>query len=352
MSEEKNAFSSGFSLLWRRQGVLWWIFVVNLVCGALGTVPAFVRLSRSLGHSLAGQPLTNRFDLGMLAELFRLPDVSLERFTTTSFLFAFVFFVFMLFVTGGVLETYRDDRRLTTGEFFAASGAYFWRFVRLLLLSIIPFVIVSMIYQTLKGVADHVGDRAIADQVGIFLGWGATAVFLLLALAVRLWFDLAQVRAVALNERRMWRNTWRALRITWRHFGQLFGMYFAIALVAWISFALGVVIWARLPATATGAVFLVLELIMFAQIAARLWQLASATMWYQQHPEPVPAALVESVPAPPEVIAAAETTPAGETVAGQSTAEPLSPEQIAEGEAKAEPAPRTDPGPELPPADA
>jgi len=302
---DKSAFSSGFGLLWRRQGVLWWIFVVNLLCGALGTLPALLALHESIGHSLIGKPLTNRFDIGMFVELIRLPTVGLMRFTTASYLFAFVFFVFMLFVTGGVLETYRTDRRLTTGEFFSASGAFFWRMVRLLLLSIIPFIVVGAIYQGLDKLADYVGDRAIADQVGIFMGWGATLIFLLLALAVRLWFDMAQVRAVAQNERRMWRNTWRGWSITWHHFGGLYWMYFRIALLAWITLGVGLLIWTKLPATATGGVLIILELIMFAQIAARLWQLASAMTWYQQHPELVPVEIV-AVPPPVQEIAMAD----------------------------------------------
>ena len=60
----------------------------------------------------------------------------------------------MLFVSGGILESYREDRRLTAGEFFAASGAFFWRFVRLALLSIVPFVIVWMSHQALSKGAD------------------------------------------------------------------------------------------------------------------------------------------------------------------------------------------------------
>src|SRR5271166_5075894 len=97
--QENSPLSSGFALLWRRQGVLWWIFGVNFFCGLLGTLPGLLRLRRALGHSLMGQPLTDRFDLAMLQELFRLPNVSLMRFSTTSYLFAFVFFVFVLFVT-------------------------------------------------------------------------------------------------------------------------------------------------------------------------------------------------------------------------------------------------------------
>jgi hypothetical protein len=323
--EQKGVVAAGFSLLWRRQGVLWWVFVVNLVCGALGAAPAMMELDRALGHTLAGQKLTRVFDLGMFAELLRLRDVNIMRHSTSSYLFAFVFFLFMLFVTGGILETYHQDRRLTTGDFFAASGAFFWRFVRLLLLSIIPFVIVSMIYQALDKVADHVGDRAIADQVGIFLSFAALIVFMLLALWVRLWFDIAQVRAVAQNERRMWRNLWRSWRITWHDLRRLFWMYFLIALLAWVTLAIGLVIWSKLPATATPLTFLVLELIVFFQLTTRLWQLASAMSWYQRHAEMVPADSVDyTTPHPEEVV---ETQ--------------LSPEM-----------PPGDPSPELPPADA
>lgn len=344
--ERKGIAAAGFSLLWRRQGVLWWIFVVNLLCGGLGALPGTLRLSHALNHSLAEQKLTRGFDMGMFGELVRLPDVQIWRYTTTSYVFAFLFLIFMLFVTGGVLETFRDDRRLTTGEFFAAAGAYFWRFVRLLLLSIVPFVIVSMIYQALSKMADHIGDRAIADQVGIFLGWGTLLVFLLLALFVRLWFDIAQVRAVALDERRMWRNTGRAWRITWGGFGRLYWMYFAIGLFAWLTFAVGLVIWAKLPPTATGTIFVLFELMMLAQIASRLWQLAGATMWYQQH-TPVPAG-AEFAPPAPEPFTSATIPP--EVPEGESAARAAEPGAPAAKES--EPPPPRDPDPELPPADA
>jgi hypothetical protein len=328
---EKGVVTAGFSLLWRLQGILWWVFVVNFVCGALGTVPAMLTLHRALGHSLAGQPLSKGFDVGMFVELLRLPNVRLMNTATSSYIFAFVFFLFMLFASGGILETYHLDRKLTTGDFFAASGAYFWRFVRLTLLSLIPFIVVSMIYQGLMKVSDSVGDRAIADQVGIFLFWFAFAVSLLLALIVRLWFDIAQVRTVAQNERGMWRNTWKAFRITFRAFPSLFRMYFCISFFAWVTLIVGLVIWTKLPPTATPVTFVLLELILLAQLVARFWQLASAMTWYQRHAEVVPADSVDY------------TTP--------------QPQEIAEPPAAVEPTPSIepplrDPGPELPPADA
>ncbi len=310
---EKGLVAAGFSLLWRRQEVLWWVFVVNFICGAFGTAPAALTLNRALHHTLAGQPLTKGFDVGMFFELFRLPHVSLIRATTTSYIFALLFFLFMLFVSGGILETYRQDRRLTTADFFAASGGFFWRLVRLMLFSLIPFLAVSMIYQGLSKLSGFVGDRAIADQVGIFLWWAAIVVFLLLALGVRLWFDVAQVRAVARNEPGMWRNLWIAYRITWGDLGSLFWMYFRISLVAWVTLAVGLVIWAHLPPTATPVTFVLLEVILLAQLATRFWQLAAATTWYQRHAEPVSSESLDyTTPQTEEVTEVAETPVAPE----------------------------------------
>ena len=105
----------------------------------------------------------------MFNELTRLPQVDLDRTLGAVYLFACLFMLFMFFVTGGILESFKQDRKLTTGEFFAASGTFFWRFVRLALLSIVPFVVVWMSHQALSKGADKVDDRSIADQVGIFL---------------------------------------------------------------------------------------------------------------------------------------------------------------------------------------
>ena len=313
---ERGLVSAGFSLLWRRQEVLWWVFAVNFICGALGTVPAALTMNRALHHSLAGERLTKGFDLGMsleLVERIRLAFgsrtgsyLSLMRSTTGSY--AFLFLLFMLFVSGGILETYRQDSKLTAGDFFAASGAFFWRFVRLMLLSIIPFVVAGAIYQGLDKLSDYLGDKAIAGQVGIFSGWAALVVFLLLALAVRLWFDLAQVRAVAQNERGMWRNLWESYGVTRRNLGTLFWMYFRISLVAVIALLIAFLIWTKLPPTATPATFLLLEFMVLSQLAARLWQLASATAWYKRYAEVVPAeAVAYTAPQPEGVIEVVET---------------------------------------------
>ena len=301
--DNKGLVAAGASLVWRRQRVLWWVFAVNFILSALGTAPTRNQLQEVLGHSLAGQPLTKGFDLGMFFELVRVPESNLFASHGASLHMGILFFLFMLFVTGGILTVYREDRKLKTGEFFGASGAFFWRFVRLALFSLIPFAVLGLALWGVNKLSDYIGDRTVSAQTGFYILLAGAALITLLALFVRLWFDIAQVRAVVQDEHKMWPNLWKALGISWRNVATLFRVYLCISGVAWVTLAVGLFLWAKLPPTATPVTFLLLEFIILMQLLTRLWQRASSVTWYQRHAAMV---LVDAAdyttPAPVELV--------------------------------------------------
>ena len=301
--EHEGLMAAGASLAWRRRRVLWWVFVVNIVLSALGTLPAARQLKHALGHSLAGEQLFKGFDLGMFYELLRVPDVRLLQFATPSYLFAGLFAIFMLFVSGGILETYRQGRRrISTGDFFAVSGLFFWRFVRLALFSLVPFALLGNVYLGLEKASDYVGDRFVADQVGFVVWLAGIIVLVLIALFVRLWFDIAKVDAIARDERRMLRRAWKGIDITRRQVRTLLWMYLRISLVAWITSLVAFLLWTKLPPTAVPVTFILLELVMLVQLGARLWQMASVTIWYKRHAEAVTAGSTDFLASSQEVM--------------------------------------------------
>jgi hypothetical protein len=314
MADDNNGLvAAGASLVWRRQRVLWWVYAVNLILGVLGAVGAHAELSKVLRYSLAGESLTKGFDLGMYFELTDQPAVNLMRSAGSSVLFALLFPLFMLFVTGGILAVYREDRRLTTGEFFAAAGAFFWRFVRLAIFSLVPFALIGMALSGVRRLSAYIGDRVIAAQTGFYILLAGAVIVVLLLLFVRLWFDIAQVRAVVQDERRMWPNIWKALGISWRNRLTLFRVYLCISGVAWAVLAVGMFVWSKLPPAATAVTFVLLQLVILTQLGVRLWQRATAMTWYQRHAVIVPADTVEfTTPAPVEVIKP-EAPPADDT---------------------------------------
>src|SRR3974390_1589272 len=184
--DNKGLVAAGASPVWRRQRVLWWVFAVNFVLGLLGTVGARLQLARFLQYSLAGEGLSKGFDFGMFMELVNRPEANLMRSAASSFLFAALFPLFMLFVTGGILAVYREDRRFTAGDFFAAPGAFFWRFLRLALFSIVPFAILFGLLSGVHKLSDYFGDRAVPAETGFYILLTGFIVVTLLTLFVRL----------------------------------------------------------------------------------------------------------------------------------------------------------------------
>ena len=200
--------------MWRRQRVLWWAFVVNLAIGLLGAAGAHAQLDKLLRHSLAGEGLAKGFDFGMFLELITRPNADLMRSAGGSERIAFLFPLFMIFAAGGILAVYREDRKFTAGDFFAASGPFFWRFVRLALFSLVPFGILAVMLWGVNKLSDYIGDRSVSAQTGLYILLAGAIIVTLLVLFVRLWFDIAQVRAVMQDERKMWPNLWKALGIS------------------------------------------------------------------------------------------------------------------------------------------
>lgn len=295
--------TAGAALVWQRREVLCWVFVVNLVLGLMGAAGAYSQLNRLLRHSLAGEELTKGFDLGMFFELVSVPSADLMRSLGSSLLFASLFPLFMLFVTGGILAVYCDDRRFCVAEFFGACGAFFWRLARLALFSLVPFGILGLAFRAVRKLSDYLGDRATSAQTGFYILLFGAAAVVLLFLFVRLWFDIAQARAVVEDERKMWPNVWTSLSISGRDAGTLLRAYIGITGVSWVTLAVGLLVWSKLPPTAIPGSFLILEFIIFIQLLTRFWQRASSVTWYKRHADLFPADIAEfAVPAGAEPV--------------------------------------------------
>jgi hypothetical protein len=279
-SRAKGALGQGAGIFWRRQRVLWWIFLVNILLALAGTLPMAMRLAPILGHSLAGERLVHGFDVGVLLELALQPSHPFNAVATPAAL-SLVFFVFMVFIEGGVLELYWLDRKLTTAEFFEACGARFWRFMRLVLFSLIGFVPLFLLARLVMHGSSRLADNAPEPRLGFWVEVIGLLIVLFLLLAVRLWFDMAQVRVVVANERGAIGALRRSFRLTRRNFLSLYWLYLRPSLAGWALFA--GILWLSMtfvPPEGFAASFLLGELALLVWLGTRLWQRASEIVWY------------------------------------------------------------------------
>lgn len=263
------------ALLLRHQRLIWWIFLVNLVLAFFSSLPARLLLASTLDHTLEGLRFVDGFDITALALLMGRPVFPATSLAIASLAAVFVYFVYLVFLDGGIFAEYLDDRKLSRGEFFENCGLYLWRMIRIVLYSLLPFVLVLVVNNAIGSAADKLGDRAAADQVGFYISLAGSVVSLLLFLFVRMWFDLVQAQIVSANERRVLRTVFRSFPLALRN-GGLYLSYLGIAIFSFLVSAVLATIWFRLPHRATLLSLLALELITLLFIASRLWMKAAS----------------------------------------------------------------------------
>jgi len=298
----RGALRTGWRLLWQRQRILWWVLVVNLAVAWMASGPLNARWRAVLDHSLVSDQLLHGFNFARYIELTSLPQIGFGSAVPSLTQAAALFFLFMLFITGGILHDYASDHKLSTGEFFQASGAFFWRLVRLLIMMMIVLVPVALLASAIKKWSGHLSSDSPSEMLGFWVDVAGFLFVLFLAICIRIWFDIAQVHAVITGERASSRALGRALRMTATNFGSLFVIYLVPSAVAWIASALIILLWTRLPAHLLAATFVLGELWMLIWLATRLWQRGGEVGWYQFNfavPTPTVAPTIEVPVAPP-----------------------------------------------------
>lgn len=311
MSERQGAFFGGASLVWRRQLVLWWIYVLNLVLAFFAVHGMVERIAPALNHSLASARLVYGFDMSALVELASQPDSPFQVDHPALFHFAVVFAIGMLFLTGGILATYYRDAHLTAALFFEACGECFWRFLRLVVYLAIAAIPIALLAGAISRGYDRIDEQSVSPYPAVWFFVGTGLVLLFIVMSIRLWFDMAQVIAVAEDERRMHKALRAAAKLLRHNFGSLFWLYFRISFVAMLLFAIVLQFWKNyLPPERTGAAFVIGQLLIVWWLAARLWQRASEVVWYRRHlaGEQVPIPVEEPVPVLSAPVAAAPVT--------------------------------------------
>ncbi|MFZ0883081.1 MAG: hypothetical protein WAN14_06750 [Candidatus Acidiferrales bacterium] len=305
-----KTFLSGAGLVWKWQRLVWWIFAVTLIFGFLSTQGMVDRAAGTLNHSFASKRLVDGWDASAVTELMQLPNSPIEFQGPAVIHFSIVFAVFMLFLTGGILTTYLRDKKPHAASFFEACGQYFWRFFRLLIYFAIVLIPIGAICAGVGALYDKIDADSISPFSAVYFFAAAAIVVLLLFAMVRLWFDMAEVIAVADDERRMHRALRRAARVLWHNFFSLLWLYVSIAIIGLVLFFFGLRLWMTFLAPQSNILaFLLSQLMILAWIGTRLWQRASEALWYREYAQtsvrepiwtPSPTLVTQSVATNPE----------------------------------------------------
>ncbi|HXO33826.1 MAG TPA: hypothetical protein VN901_15865 [Candidatus Acidoferrales bacterium] len=311
MTEHQGLLSGGWDRVASNKRYIVWFYLLNLALAWLGAAAFNNQAHDFLDHSLLSGRLLHGFDIGVVAEMFSQPEFAQTNASRASGLhFALLFFVATALFLPGVLQGYASTYRLPREDFFRACGRNLWRFIRLMIVAGIVFLIVAGALFGLQGVLEKKAAESTNELLGFEVRVVSLVVIFLVMTALRIWFDLAETDIVLSDQRAVRRSIGAGFRHMWRNLGRLVGSYVVATIVAAILLVAGLWIWMRFvpPPSVLGA-FVVSQLMLLLLLIPRFWQRGVAVSYYLENMvEPV--AVQPYTPAPVAVPVVNDSAPA------------------------------------------
>lgn len=272
-----NLLLQGFQLGLRNWPCVVWTYAVNLLFAVLAGVPLASGLAPYLDHSLAARNIAGTIDTSYLRELeIQLRGAGFFPMVIHTAVWLNVVQVLVLFVLfSGSVFIYVSAEPPRFSVMLRGGIAYFWRFVRAgIVAGFAATLIVGLLFGMRELLLDRVGNVYVERQFFIYSAVSA-GLILLVALLVRLWWDLVEmyiVRNAMDGERRILPALLPALRLLFRQFFRTFGSFLVAGLAGIVAFALCLFLWRLLPAHQVWMACLLAQLGLFVLLAGRFWQ--------------------------------------------------------------------------------
>src|SRR5215510_514480 len=264
----------------------WKMILLLLAANVMLSVPVIVPIfllvfGASRGRLTADRLMSDKLDAAWLIDVInrQFPGAAIETVAAqVGGLFIAMGVCYLLLNTllaGGVIGVFNSaDGWFTMRKFWGEAGAYFWRFFRLTLISLIFYGVAVGIYALLRWPIKNAAEQASAVESVIYKRWAAMALLALLFAFINMVFDYAKIGTVAhsggVNSKGMFRETFRAFRFAFRNFFGAFGLYLIIAMVGLALFIVFNSLRWSVDQSSAGRVSLAILLGQFA-IAGRMW---------------------------------------------------------------------------------
>jgi hypothetical protein len=328
-----KAMSSGFTRATSSRRLVLWLWLTNFAVALPAAWVMAESLRGAIGDSLVQEKLRSGFDMGWFGE-FDAAAKGLETTFTPTLLGAGAFYsnleawlsgdlfrgfpglvglgilygILWALLLGGVLQRFAgNEGRFSLAHFFSTGGKYFFRFIRLALLSGILYYLVYRLYGWLfRTIEDATRDVTVERTVFLCTLLGAAFIAFLLAL-VNMVFDYAKIATVLESRRSMLLASLRGLGFVLSYPGRTLGLYYGLGLIGVALLAVYALIapgagqstpLGVLFAFVVGQVYLVLKLLL------RLVFYGGQMALYEELTRPGPAAAAERTPESPAAAAA------------------------------------------------
>lgn len=291
-----EAFKIGIGNVYKSKRYLFFAYAINFLLVIIITFSIAATLKESLGKSASGEKLLENFDefwflnfsalakglaktfdpsITGIGAIFNSMDTVLSGslFNVSPLISGAgsLYLLVWVFLTGGFLSIFiSKDENVS---FFQSSGRYFPRLLIVSIMSWILYIIIfKFLFTFLSWTVNDLTRENIDERVHFIYTLIKYLILWLVVLSVNIIFDYSKILIVMNNYRNAFSVPWFAIRLVFKNFLKIYGLYILIGVV-WILFIL--IYWLIAPGAAQSSwttifiAFLVGQIYIFSRIWIR-----------------------------------------------------------------------------------
>jgi hypothetical protein len=283
-----KAIFNGLGLTLRKPRLVAILYVINLASAAVLAFPLILIAQSELGHSLLGLRVVP-LDMMWLGEIVLKYQDALAALAGGIVVGGLAYLALHIYLNGGIVGRLLDrEGPAGLAAFSGDCGRYFWRYVRLFLLSLVFYVLTLGVFMSLvSALFKPLSEAASTEWLPLILSNIHFLIALLLLSAVHMVLDYARIAVVADEERKVLKALRHALTFLRKRFFRAWALYLLVVALTIAGSVAFYVVFGRLGAPGVVQVvsgFLWMQLYVVFRIWIRTLFVGAQAEFYRAHP--------------------------------------------------------------------
>ncbi|MFA7420240.1 MAG: hypothetical protein WCZ90_11195 [Melioribacteraceae bacterium] len=217
--------------------ILMW--VINAASALVLTVPIYNLLVTNLSHSAISDKLMENFDYMWFLQFRHLYQIQLDQIPLSIYSMVVIYILLQTFFLGGLISIFNTPEKNHIVDFFFGGVRFFFRFLKVLLISLVFYALAIKIYDWL-GLLITSGYQDSENVWMDFVLKGLRYILLIFMLGVvTLLSDYSKVSLAVNDKTKFFKEFYNAILFIKDHFSKVFTVFLIVAIIG----ALGVLVY-------------------------------------------------------------------------------------------------------------
>ncbi len=217
--------------------ILMW--VINAASALVLTVPIYNLLAINLSHSVISDKLMENFDYMWFLQFRHLYQIQLDQIPLSIYSMVAIYILLQTFFLGGLVSIFNTPEKNHIVDFFFGGVRFFFRFLKVLLISILFYALAIKIYDWL-GLLITSGYQDSENVWMDFILKGLRYILLIFMIGVvTLLSDYSKISLAVNDKTKFFKEFYNAILFIRDHFSKVFTVFLIVAVIG----ALGVLVY-------------------------------------------------------------------------------------------------------------